>query len=268
MLAKRIATALVLVPTVILCVLFLSTSWFSLIMGVMTCIAAWEYCKLIKLNGFANKSFYIIVVLSGAFLLAISPSILKPALYLVCAWWLAALFVVMGFPKSSASLNNNIVLGLVNGLFLLAPMLASLAILQSQDRPLVLLLLFYIWASDIGAYFSGRRFGRKKLCPEVSPNKTFEGVYGGILLAQVVAILYVVFAVQGPQINDFLVFCFLALVVSLVSVLGDHFESVLKRMKNQKDSGNLLPGHGGLLDRVDSLTASAPMFLLLVVFVL
>lgn len=233
----------------------------------MACIASWEYCKLIKLNGFSNKSFYIIVVLSGAFLLAISPSILKPALFLVCAWWLGALFVVVNFPKS-ATLLNNIALSLVNGLFLLVPMLASLAILQSQEKFLMLLLLFYIWAADIGAYFSGRRFGRKKLCPEVSPNKTFEGVYGGILLAQIVAILYVVFAVQGPKINDFFVFCFLALVVSLVSVLGDLFESVLKRMKNQKDSGSLLPGHGGLLDRIDSLTASAPMFLLLVVFVL
>jgi phosphatidate cytidylyltransferase len=268
MLTKRIATALVLVPAVILGVLFLSPSWFSLIMGLVACIASWEYCKLIKLNGFSNKSFYIIVVLSIAFLLAISPSILKPALFLVCAWWLGALFVVVSFPKSSALLNNNIVLSLVNGLFLLAPMLSSLAILQSQEKALVLLLLFYIWAADIGAYFSGRRFGRKKLCPEVSPKKTFEGVYGGILLSQIVAILYVVFAVQGPKINDFLVFCFLALVVSLVSVIGDLFESVLKRMNNQKDSGSLLPGHGGLLDRIDSLTVSAPMFLLLVVFVL
>ena len=267
MLAKRIATSLVLVPAVILGVLFLSPSWFSLIMGLMACVASWEYCKLIKLNGFSNKSFYIIVVLSGAFLLAISPSILKPALFLVCAWWLGALFVVVNFPKS-ATLLNNIALSLVNGLFLLVPMLASLAILQSQEKFLMLLLLFYIWAADIGAYFSGRRFGRKKLCPEVSPKKTFEGVFGGILLAQIVAIFYVVFAVQGPKINDFLVFCFLALVISLVSVLGDLFESVLKRMNNQKDSGSLLPGHGGLLDRIDSLTVSAPMFLLLVVFVL
>jgi phosphatidate cytidylyltransferase len=268
MLAKRIATALILVLAVILGILFLSPTWFSLIMGLVACIASWEYCKLIKLNGFSNKSFYIIVVLSGAFLLAISPSILKPALFLVCAWWMGALFVVVSYPKSSALLNNNIFLSLVNGLFLLVPMLAALAILQSQDKALVLLLLFYIWAADIGAYFSGRRFGRKKLCPEVSPKKTFEGVYGGILLAQIVAIFYVVFAIQGPKINDFLVFCFLALVISLVSVLGDLFESVLKRMNNQKDSGSLLPGHGGLLDRIDSLTVSAPMFLLLVVFVL
>ena len=78
-------------------------------------------------------------------------------------------------------------------------MVASLAILHSQDRALVLLLLFFIWAADIGAYFSGKHFGRKKLCPEVSPNKTFEGVYGGILLAQVVAISYVAFIVQEPK---------------------------------------------------------------------
>ena len=268
MLAKRIKTALLLAPAVVLGVLFLSPSWFSLIIGVLASIASWEYCKLIKLNGFANKSFYIIVVLAGAFLMAISHSILMPALYVVSAWWLAALFVVIGFPKSAALLDNNIVLGLINGIFLLAPMLAALAVLQSQDRSLVLLLLFCIWSADIGAYFSGRRFGKKKLCPEVSPNKTFEGVYGGILLAQPVAVLYVIFTLEGPKINDFLVVCFLALVVSLVSVLGDLYESVLKRLNNQKDSGSLLPGHGGLLDRLDSLSASAPIFLLLVVFVL
>ena len=180
---------------------------------------------------------------------------------------LFALFVVIGFPNNMNLLNKNMVLSLSNGLFLLAPMVASLAILHSQDRVLVLLLLFLIWAADIGAYFSGKHFGRKKLCPQVSPNKTFEGVYGGILLAQVVAISYVAIIVQSPKMNDFLVFCFLALVVSLVSVLGDLFESALKRMSGQKDSGRLLPGHGGLLDRIDSLTSSAPIFLMLVVFV-
>ena len=132
----------------------------------------------------------------------------------------------------------------------------------------MLLLLFFIWAADIGAYFSGRKFGRKKLCPEVSPNKTFEGVYGGILLSQAVAFFYVAVAITDPKLYDMFVFCLLALVVSLVSVLGDLFESALKRMSGQKDSGNILPGHGGLLDRIDSLTASAPIFLMLVVFVL
>ena len=268
MLAKRLATALTLAPLVILGVLYLSPSWFSLVIGIMTCIASWEYCKLIKLSGFSNRAFYITVLLACAFLLAISPLILKPTLYLVTIWWLAALFVVVGFPNNSKLINKNLVLGLFNGLFLLAPMAAALGILHSQERSLVLLLLFVIWASDIGAYFSGKQFGRKKLCPEVSPNKTFEGVYGGVVLAQVVAVTYAFVTIQEPKMNDFLVFCFLALIVSLVSVLGDLFESALKRVNNQKDSGNLLPGHGGLLDRIDSLTASAPIFLMLVVFVI
>ena len=267
MLSKRILTALFLAPLVILGVLYLSTSWFSLIIGIMACVASLEYCMLIKLNGFSNKSFYIIVLLVCAFLFAVTPSYLEYLLYLVSAWWLFALFVVIGFPNNKNLLNKNMVLSLSNGLFLLAPMVASLAILHSQDRALVLLLLFLIWAADIGAYFSGKHFGRKKLCPQVSPNKTFEGVYGGILLAQVVAISYVAIIVQSPKTNDFLVFCFLALVVSLVSILGDLFESALKRMSGQKDSGRLLPGHGGLLDRIDSLTSSAPIFLMLVVFV-
>ena len=268
MLSKRILTALALGPAVVFGVLYLSPSWFSLVVGITTCFAAWEYCRLINLSGFSNRSFYVLIVLACAFLLAISTVILAPMLFLTTAWWLAALFFVVGFPKRSDLLKNSKTIGLANGFFLFAPMAASLAMLHLQERSLVLILLFFIWAADIGAYFSGRRFGRKKLCPEVSPNKTFEGVYGGVFLAQVVAITYAVVTVQGPKMNDFVVFCFLALIVSLVSVLGDLFESALKRVNNQKDSGNLLPGHGGLLDRIDSLAASAPIFLMLVVFVI
>ena len=234
----------------------------------MVIIASWEYCNLIKLSLFSNKFFYIIVILACVFLLAVSPSILKVALYTTLAWWLSVFFVVVSHPKNSNLLNRNMGIGLINGLFLFVPMAASLAILHSQERSLVLLLLLYIWAADIGAYFSGKRFGNKKLCPNVSPNKTWEGAYGGVILAQVVAIAYVLRSIQSPTVKDFLVFCFLALIVSLVSILGDLFESVLKRISGQKDSGNILPGHGGLLDRIDSLSASAPIFLLFVVFVL
>ena len=268
MLSKRIFTALILGPAVVFGTLNLSPSWFSLVVGTTTCFASWEYCRLINLNGFSNRSFYIVLVLACAFLLAISPVILGPMLLLTTVWWLAAFFFVVGFPKKSALLKKNKTISLINGFFLFAPMAASLAILHSQERSLVLILLFFIWAADIGAYFSGKRFGRKKLCPRLSPNKTLEGVYGGVVLAQIVALFYVAIATPSPRLNDFFVFSSLALVVSLVSVLGDLFESALKRINNQKDSGNILPGHGGLFDRIDSLTASAPIFLMLVVFVL
>ena len=108
MLAKRIATALTLAPLVVLGVLYLSPSWFSLVIGIMTCIASWEYCKLIKLSGFSNRAFYITVLLACAFLLAISPLILKTTLYLVTIWWLAALFVVVGFPNRTHYLRSSI----------------------------------------------------------------------------------------------------------------------------------------------------------------
>jgi len=268
MLAKRIFTALILAPLVVFGTLYLSSYWFSLVIGLMTIIATWEYSSLIKLNRFSNKSFYIIVILASAFLIAISPSLLAPVLFIATLWWLLALFLVISHPKNSDALKNNMLIGLLNGLFLFAPMTSSLAILHSQERSFVLLLLLFIWAADIGAYFSGRHYGKKKLCTQVSPNKTVEGVYGGIFLAQIVAIAYVVIFVQNPATKDFLVFCFLALATALVSVIGDLFESVLKRINDRKDSGSILPGHGGLLDRIDSLASSAPVFLLLMVFVL
>ena len=188
MLIQRIITALILAPIVVFGTLFLSSSWFSLFVGIMVIIASWEYCNLIKLSQFSNKSFYIIVILASVFLLAISPSILKVALYTTLAWWFSAFFIILSHPKNSNLLNQNMGIGLINGLFLFVPMAASLVILHSQERSLVLLLLLYIWASDVGAYFSGRRFGNKKLCPNVSPNKTWEGVCGGVILGQVVAI--------------------------------------------------------------------------------
>ena len=268
MLTQRIITALILAPIVVFGTLFLSSFWFSLVVSIMVIIASWEYCSLIKLSLFSNKSIYIIVILTCLFLLPISPSTLKVALYATLAWWLSAFFIILSHPKNSNLLNGNMGIGLINGLFLFVPMAASLSLLHSQERSLVLLLLLYIWAADIGAYFSGRLFGNKKLCPNVSPNKTWEGAYGGVILAQVVAIAYVLSSIQSPTVKDFLVFCFLALIVSLVSILGDLFESVLKRISNQKDSGSIIPGHGGLLDRIDSLTASAPIFVLFVVFVL
>ena len=134
MLSKRILTALALGPAVVFGVLYLSPSWFSLVVGITTCFAAWEYCRLINLSGFSNRSFYVLIVLACAFLLAISPAILAPMLFLTATWWLAALFFVVDFPKRSDLLKNSKTIGLVNGFFLFAPMAASLAMLHLQER--------------------------------------------------------------------------------------------------------------------------------------
>jgi len=267
MLLKRILTASIIAPIAVFGILVLTQTSFALVVALMLIISSWEYCNLIKIKHLAGKALYALLILLVTYFLSNAPSNLT-ILYAAASWWLIALIWVSIFPKGSLLLRKNLFVKLVNGLFIFVPMAIALMALHLLDPMLVLFLLILIWAADIGAYFAGKLFGKTKLCPSVSPGKTLEGVLGGAALAQVVAILYVYISTQAPLLGDFLIFNFIALVVSLVSVLGDLFESVLKRIAEVKDSGNMLPGHGGILDRIDSLTSSAPIFFLLIVFLL
>jgi phosphatidate cytidylyltransferase len=120
--------------------------------------------------------------------------------------------------------------------------------------------MMLIWAADSGAYFVGKAFGKNKLAPKVSPGKSVEGVLGGIGFALIIMLGFL--QQQNISIDLYPAYLLLAVVVSSVSVLGDLYESLFKRTSGIKDSGNILPGHGGILDRIDSLTAAAPFFLL------
>ena len=137
-----------------------------------------------------------------------------------------------------------------------------------NDNYLVLLLFALIWAADVGAYFAGKAIGKIKLSPNVSPKKTVEGLVGGVILSLIVASTYVFISLGNPSISDYLTYGVLSIIISLASVIGDLFESVLKRLANVKDSGRLLPGHGGILDRIDSLTCAAPIFFLFFTYIL
>ena len=137
-----------------------------------------------------------------------------------------------------------------------------------NNNYLVLLLFGLIWAADVGAYFAGKAIGKIKLSPNVSPKKTVEGLVGGVILSLIVAGTYVFVSLDSPSISDYLTFGVLSIIISLASVIGDLFESVLKRLANVKDSGRLLPGHGGMLDRIDSLTCAAPIFFLCFTYIL
>ena len=141
-------------------------------------------------------------------------------------------------------------------------MVVALSALHQIDSTLVLLLLVLIWAADSGAYFVGRTIGKNKLLPNVSPGKTIEGVAGGALLSLGIMSVYVLFVLENAAFEQYFFYGFLSLLVTLTSILGDLFESLYKRVAGVKDSGVLLPGHGGLFDRIDSLTASAPIFFL------
>jgi phosphatidate cytidylyltransferase len=267
MLLKRILTAFIVAPIAVFSILVLTQTTFALAIALILIICSWEYCNLIQIKQLAGKALYALLILLVTYFLSNAPSNLT-ILYVASSWWLIALIWVSIFPKGSRLLRKNLLVKLVNGLFIFVPMAIALMALHLLDPVLVLFLLILIWAADIGAYFAGKLFGKTKLCPRVSPGKTLEGLWGGAALAQVVAISYVYVSTQVPLLSDFLIFSFMALVVSLVSVLGDLFESVLKRIAEVKDSGNILPGHGGMLDRIDSLTSSAPIFFLLIVVLL
>ena len=151
---------------------------------------------------------------------------------------------------------------LVNGFFFFVPLVVALSALHQIDSSLVLLLLALIWAADSGAYIVGRTIGKNKLLPNVSPGKTIEGALGGALFSLGVIFVYVRFGFENAVYEQYFFYGVLSLVVTLASILGDLFESLHKRLAGVKDSGILLPGHGGLFDRIDSLTASAPIFFL------
>jgi phosphatidate cytidylyltransferase len=268
MLIKRLITAAFLGSLVIVGVLTSNPNQFAGALILILIIALWELCSLIKVKSISGKATFIMLAIAITYFLKNEPSILRTVLIASSLWWILALYWTLTFPKHSLFLNNTLSLKLVNGLFFLVPMALALIALHKNNSSLVLLLLALIWAADIGAYFAGNAFGKNKLCPNISPGKTVEGALGGIILSLVVGALYVLITTEKPTLEYYFSLGVLSLIVSLVSILGDLFESILKRIAEVKDSGKILPGHGGLLDRIDSLTCAAPIFFLLYSFLL
>ena len=262
MLVKRLATAAVLVPLVVLGTLKLDNASFSFALTIVVALGAWEFAQLIQIKKLFLKALYSTVVAIAALSITFYEALLVPILIVSAAWWALNVAWILLYPKNSVFWYGGWLVRLINGIFLFVPMLGALAALQNTSSELVLLLLVLIWAADSGAFFVGKSLGKHKLCARVSPAKTIEGAIGGALTTIVVATLYVAFQLESPGAEQYLIFVFLALLVAIASILGDLFESLFKRISNIKDSGNLLPGHGGIFDRIDSLTAAAPIFYL------
>ena len=177
-------------------------------------------------------------------------------------WWAAATWLVLTFPQSAERWSATST-RLVIGLLILLPAWQGLVLIKAMPLGnwLIMAVMVLVWGADIGAYFSGRKFGKRKLAPKVSPGKSWEGVFGGLLLS--LLITAVVGFTRGWSASEMCAALFGAAMIVLISVVGDLTESMFKRQAGIKDSSNLLPGHGGVLDRIDSLTAAIPVFAVL-----
>ena len=243
-------------------VLKLDRSELPFVIIPVLAISSWEYSSLIKMKRWLAKALYVSALMIAVYFLNQMPFLLMPLLIVTLLWWVINSFWIISFPKHTHYWNNYLATRLVNGFFFFVPLLISLSALHQIDSTLVLLLLALIWAADSGAYFVGRAIGKNKLLPSASPAKTIEGASGGALFSLGVMFIYVHFGFENATFEQYFFYGILSLVITLTSILGDLFQSLHKRIAGVKDSGVLLPGHGGLFDRIDSLTASAPIFFL------
>ncbi|WP_444921548.1 phosphatidate cytidylyltransferase [Microbulbifer sp. CnH-101-G] len=268
MLKQRIITALVLLALFAGVLFLLPIQWYTLIFVAVILLGGWEWANLSNLN--RALRFVFLAALGGTLVFTAeyvfsmdfsSPDIdrARQILAIACGWWALAFLWVQSYPASAMLWGNRWVRGLI-GLVVLVPSWLSLVILRGLDHGawLVLYVVAIVVAADVGAYFVGRKFGKRKLAREVSPGKSWEGFFGGLgaclILALVTSYLF------DLPLKNTVLFSFGVLVTALASVIGDLLESMFKRHRGIKDSSHMLPGHGGVMDRLDSLTAALPVF--------
>ena len=253
-LRKRIITAVILAVAFLAVLLWLPPKATVVVVTALVLAGAWEWSAFLRPTGRLARVVYVAIVallLFGAWTASADRDVRHLIVIVAVAWWLVALGWIIFAPHSVNPLSAGLA-----GLLALVP--AWLALVRLRDLPhgaeWVLFTLFLVWSADIGAYFAGHRFGRIRLAPHVSPGKTWEGVIGGFALSAIVAVAGSVWF--GLPLYAFVPLCLAAVAFSIV---GDLTESLLKRFAGVKDSGTLFPGHGGVMDRIDSVTGAAPV---------
>jgi len=259
-LKQRVITAAALIIAVFLAVLLLPNPLFAVLaMVVIISIGGWEWSRLVAFEDF-HRGLFVAWLLLSAFLVYKWIDLRWGLIVLGVIWWAGILVLLAMYEQGTTLYKENKWILRVSAFFVLVPAWIALVTLHQHHPVLVLYLIFLVAVADSGAYFTGKAFGKNKLAPELSPGKTREGMLGGLAGAVVWAILGAIFFDLG--VRDWIYFIVLSIAVALLSVAGDLFESLIKREAGQKDSGNILPGHGGILDRVDGLIATLPLFAL------
>ncbi len=264
-LAQRIVTGSLLAAFVAAATLLLPSVWFAVLIAAFALVGAWEWSGIAGWPSAGQRLAYCVAsmpVLLGAGWLLQSQGGVWAVLLAGLVWWLVALAWVVRFQQGqTVDVMNHPLVRLIVGWLILVPSWAAMTHLHSAlaSGPwLVLYLVFLIATADSAAYFVGRRLGSRRLASNVSPGKSLEGVAGALLAATLFAIVAGLAFRSVPLLG----FVVVSLITALVSILGDLSESVFKRRAGLKDSGSIVPGHGGILDRIDSYTAAAPIFVL------
>jgi phosphatidate cytidylyltransferase len=282
-LKQRVITAVFLLLALIAVITLLSSFYFSIVIALITLLAAWEWGALLGLQAGAAKLNYLLSIaamLIGCFLiLGITPDAQSIAhmragmiLFLGLLFWLASLSPLAAYPDNSSRWNDASKMALM-GVLALVPAFVGVVTLKylMPSGYLVLALVILVAAVDVGAYFAGVNFGSKKLAAKLSPNKTWEGVWGGMTLCFLISIAFVFLLhryITPLALTEIIILLTLSIGITFFGIVGDLIESMLKRNRGVKDSGALLPGHGGILDRVDGLIAVTPLFALVMMLVL
>ncbi|MFT5541719.1 MAG: phosphatidate cytidylyltransferase [Glaciecola sp.] len=278
MLKQRIITALILAPLALLAILFLPVEQFKIVVAAVVALGAYEWANMSGINGRVSKATFmaLILIICGTLIFAVDGQsvwyqgelngVYKAILGIAAVWWAVSLGMILTYPKYSSAWTENIPIRAAFGILTLIPTWVAVISLRTNlyevdpfyGASLIFYVLGIVWAADIGAFFVGVKFGKHKLRPNVSPGKSIEGLLGGVMASlAIIAFAALHYNFDASRIGLHLL---IGIITVAVSALGDLNESMFKRCAGLKDSGKLLPGHGGIMDRIDSLTAAFPVF--------
>lgn len=267
-LIQRIITALILLTGVVAGVTLLNPGVLSIILGLLAAVAGWEWCKLRKpRSSLTNNLVFVVLMAMCVPVISRYHGVLPWISAISVLWWLWCLghIVFKSDLPSDKFWNPN----LLKGILIIVPAsvaMSGMTYFSDNGRWCILACLLIIWITDTGAYVVGSSFGKRLLAPTISPRKTFEGLCGGLIAAIIFGIL--LYQVIGDLIGiSFIEWVFLVTLTSIFASIGDLTESAFKRRAGVKDSGRILPGHGGILDRIDSAVAAIPVFVGSLVYV-
>lgn len=255
---QRVVTGVLLGLLVLWGLIGPSNFWFDVVVYGVVLLAANEWFQFLAQKSMIQRIIFLLVVTLGV---VFSMYFTLFTLWVAALFWVCSLWCLRQYSRIPSEKLLPGWVKYVMGVLVIVPLWISLSILHGYSVPLLIMLILVIAMGDTGAYFAGRTMGKTKLAPILSPKKTVEGLIGGVLLGALTAFIFAGF-VAGSLVQ-YLALATLMTLMVLVALVGDIFESMIKRSCGIKDSGRILPGHGGVLDRIDSLFPVLPIFVLL-----